>query len=119
MAGYDYKVNANGRVSLHLVNILTGACVYDLDCNPSEVPERVWVDMLCSGLGDNVQAGSQLDHIHQMRMHEWYGFELVSVWQVTQPYVWVWQDDNCENVDNGPDIWIAEYKDTAKMYFAC
>lgn len=111
----DGKVNENGRVSLHLVNLVTGACVYDLDCNPSEVPARVWLEMLISEDGNTVQVSSQLDHIHQMRMHEWYGFKLTAIWDIVYPYVW--RDDSDKTVDYGPDVWMAQYRDTA--FAAC
>lgn len=105
------QTNENGRVSLHLVNLLTGACVYDLDCHSSDVPARIWVEMLVSDSGVNVQVSSQEDHIHQMRMNETFGFGLDSVWQVVYPYVW--QDDAFETADYGPEIWQAKYTDTA------
>lgn len=101
----------NGRVSLHLVNLLTGVCVYDLDCNPSEMPSRVWVEVLCSENGNIVQASSQQDHIHQMRMNEMFGYALESVWNVVYPYVW--RDDCNKSVDYGPYVWMAKYTDTA------
>lgn len=101
----------NGRVSLHLVNLMTGTCIYDLDCHPSDVPTRVWVEMLYSEDYVNVQVSPQQDHIHQKRMNETFGYELDSVWQVVYPYVW--QDDSFESVDYGPEIWEAKYIDTA------
>ena len=101
----------NGRVSLHLVNYATGKCVYDLDCDPSEVPARVWLELLCCEDGDTLQVSSQADHIHNKRMHEAFGFELENAFQVVYPYIW--EDDCFEKADYGPDIWMAVYRDTA------
>lgn len=108
------QINENGRVSLHLIDSNTGRCVYDLDCTPSEVPARVWSEILDTVSGTVLRVSTQEDHIHEVRMNGFFGVPIWYVHLAGERYSWV-NDD--EKVVSGPEIWEAWYRDTA--FAAC
>lgn len=104
------RLNENGRVSIHLIDSCTERCVYDLDCNPDDVPARVWSEILDTVNGTVSRVSSQSDHIHEVRMNGAFGVPIWYVHAAGERYYWVNDDDM---VVSGPEIWEAWYRDTA------
>lgn len=102
-------VNANGRVSLHLIHKDTGRCEYDLDCNVGEMPERVWCEDMHTVSGNGFYVSSQADHIYQVHMNGTYGVPLTGV-SLSDGFYWT-NDSGC--MVDGPEVWEARYTDTA------
>lgn len=102
-------INANGRVSLHLIHKATGRCEYDLDCIVSEMPERVWCESMHTVSGNGFYVSSQADHIYEVHMNGTFGVPLTSV-RPSDGFFWV-NDDGC--MVDGPKVWEARYTDTA------